>query len=117
MSIGMAPIIPLHQVQPDPDARLRRFGVNDSQLFGKPLVELVPEPRPASPLPKPIKAPVDKSAFPELFGAPGGAGQEPRTRVVDLPDAKATPGYLRASADRNGLGLAPRTGSLLDLEG
>ena len=39
MAIGTTPIIPLYRVQPDPNARFQRFGVNDSQLFGKPLVE------------------------------------------------------------------------------
>jgi hypothetical protein len=39
MAIGTTPIIPLYRVQPDPNARFERFGLNDSQLFGKPLLE------------------------------------------------------------------------------
>lgn len=38
MAIGMSSLIPLYRVQPDPEARFQRFGVNDSQLFGKALV-------------------------------------------------------------------------------
>lgn len=37
MPISPTPIIPLYRVQASPEARFQRFGVNDSQLFGKPL--------------------------------------------------------------------------------
>jgi len=40
MAIGQVPLIPLYRVQPDPDARLQHFGPNNSQLFGKPLLDL-----------------------------------------------------------------------------
>lgn len=40
MAVGAVPLIPLYRVQPTPDARLQRFGVNDSQLFGKPLMNV-----------------------------------------------------------------------------
>lgn len=42
MGIGQSPLIPLYRLQPDPEARLQRFGVQDAQLFGKPLVNLNP---------------------------------------------------------------------------
>lgn len=51
MAVGAVPLIPLYRVQPTPDARLQRFGVNDSQLFGKPLVNV------AAPESQPIQAP------------------------------------------------------------
>jgi hypothetical protein len=38
MAIGMTPLIPLDRVIADPAARFERFGVNNDQLFGKPMV-------------------------------------------------------------------------------
>ncbi len=38
MAIGMTPLIPLDRVIADPAARFERFGVNNNQLFGKPMV-------------------------------------------------------------------------------
>lgn len=38
MGIGQSPLIPLYRVQADPAARFQRFGANDSQLLGKPLL-------------------------------------------------------------------------------
>lgn len=37
MTLGTTPIIPLYQVQSDPQARFQRFGRNGEQLFGKPI--------------------------------------------------------------------------------
>jgi hypothetical protein len=51
MAISSAPLIPLYRVQPLPDARLQRFGVNDSQLFGKPMIQI------AAPESKPVQSP------------------------------------------------------------
>jgi hypothetical protein len=48
MPIGALPTIPLYRVQPNPDARFQRFGLNDSQLYGKPMAEFsAPALRPA----------------------------------------------------------------------
>ncbi len=38
MALGMTPLIPLNRVVPDPNARFERFGQNDAQLFGKPMI-------------------------------------------------------------------------------
>ena len=38
MAIGMTPLIPLDRVIADPAARFERFGINNNQLFGKPMV-------------------------------------------------------------------------------
>jgi hypothetical protein len=38
MAIGMTPLVPLYRVMPDPNARYDRFGIDNNQLFGKPLV-------------------------------------------------------------------------------
>ena len=40
MSVGLSPILPMNQVQPNPEARFQRFGKNDSQLYGSPMVDL-----------------------------------------------------------------------------
>lgn len=40
MGIGFSPLIPLYRVQPNPDERFQRFGVNGSQLYGKPILQL-----------------------------------------------------------------------------
>jgi len=32
------PSIPMNRIQPDPEARFQRFGANNSQLYGKPMV-------------------------------------------------------------------------------
>jgi hypothetical protein len=38
MALGMTPLIPLNRVVPDPNARFERFGQNNDQLFGKPMI-------------------------------------------------------------------------------
>jgi hypothetical protein len=62
MAIGAIPTIPLYRVQSNPDARFQRFGLNDSQLFGKPMADFtVPAVRPAQvprTQPRPEEAPV-----------------------------------------------------------
>lgn len=48
MTLGAIPTIPLYRVQPNPDARFQRFGLNDAQLYGKPMAEFsAPAVRPA----------------------------------------------------------------------
>lgn len=37
MNLAGNPLIPLYQVQADPNARFQRFGRNDGQLFGRPI--------------------------------------------------------------------------------
>ena len=47
MNLAGTPLIPLYQVQANPDARFQRFGRNDGQLFGKPInAELQARPSP-----------------------------------------------------------------------
>jgi hypothetical protein len=78
MAIGFSPIIPLDRVVPDPDARFQRFGVNDTQLFGKPLLAAEPNYRPSLPtwaMSSPATGPVQAPSA----GAAPGPGQ-----LVDL---------------------------------
>ena len=50
MTVGLVPLIPLYRVQANPEARFQRFGINDSQLFGKPMVQVTAqEHQPAQP--------------------------------------------------------------------
>jgi hypothetical protein len=49
MAIGFPPLIPLDRVVPDPGARFERFGVDNLQLFGKPLDTTVPDYQPSAP--------------------------------------------------------------------
>jgi hypothetical protein len=91
MAIGMTPLIPLDRVIPDPAARFERFGINNNQLFGKPMVTfgglttLPAETRTASAVPKAEAAPTPPSpgAEPSLLvkwaenpgtGAPSSPG-------------------------------------------
>jgi hypothetical protein len=49
MAIGFPPLIPLDRVIPDPNSRFDRFGVDSTQLFGKPLDTTIPNYQPALP--------------------------------------------------------------------
>ncbi len=48
MNLSGTPLIPLYQVQADPNARFQRFGRNDAQLFGKPINAELQAPRRAA---------------------------------------------------------------------
>jgi hypothetical protein len=60
MAIATAPISPLYRVQTDPAARFQRFGANDSQLFGKPLLK-APEGRPSQTQATTVRAATEKN--------------------------------------------------------
>ena len=83
MAIGTTPIIPLNRIQANPDARFLRFGLNDSQLFGKPLVSLPnrpPPPEPQKPTQRP--EPIRKEPKDTREAAPGignDLGKSPAT--------------------------------------
>lgn len=93
MPIGPAPLIPLHRVIPDPEARFQRFGVNDSQLIGKPILSL----------PAPAKAEEDPK----------------RTRTPEEArptEAKLAPDYARTVPETRRAGPSAEPGSLLDVK-
>ncbi|GLH73032.1 hypothetical protein GETHLI_15340 [Geothrix limicola] len=109
MAIGATPLIPLYRVQPIPDARLQRFGVNNAQLFGKPMVEFTAaeaqpsQPAPARPAASRLQDLQDRNQNPAL---------EPR---AFLPDATA-PATAPRSSNPAGLGTASGPGALVDLK-
>jgi len=49
MPLDTDPIIPLNRLVPNPDVRFQRFGLNDSRLFGQPLLASGPRIPPAAP--------------------------------------------------------------------
>ena len=115
MAISMAPLIPLNRVVPSPDARFQRFGVNGTQLFGKPMVQLGTE------------ATGDKAHRTVLPAAPARtalqAGTETQdTRKAGQPAAQAQDLPATASAhsgwavNRTGPAAASAPGSLVDLK-
>jgi len=110
MAIGMTPLIPLDRLVPVPDARLQRFGVNNSELFGKPMVTF---------------------GGPSLLAnPPGGILAAPQADAApQAPDRQASPGADQAAAPAlapdyskwTGTGswtgaAAPAAGSMVDLK-
>ena len=83
MAIGFAPIIPLDRVVPDPNVRFQRFGVNDTQLFGKPLLTAGPNYQPSRPA-WAVSAPVTAGTQPS----------KPQSAAIQVkpPKADAAPG-------------------------
>jgi hypothetical protein len=94
MAIGMTPLIPLNRIIPDPAARFERFGVNNDQLFGKPMITfgglstLPAAPRAAA---KPEAAPAQASpaadqrpALAKWAGSPGAGAKSPLGALVDV---------------------------------
>ena len=113
MAIGMTPLIPLDRVVPVPDARLQRFGVNNSLLFGKPLVtfggESLLASRPAAPA---VRAETAlKTASDEVPGP--GKEQAGPVAAPALAAAYSSPKWTGAGALG---GSAPAAGSLVDLK-
>jgi len=85
MAIGFPPIIPLDRVVPDPNARFQRFGIGDTQLFGRPLLTTVPDYLPS----RPGWAPSSQPAAPAL-----PAGYTAKAVTAPAEKAAAVPGKL-----------------------
>lgn len=108
MTIGATPLIPLYRVQPIPDARLQRFGVNNTQLFGKPLVEFTTaETRSSKPAvtrqtPTPLQEALDRNQTSALEPPTLGPAVAPATTGV--------------SSNLLGSGGATKPGALVDLK-
>ena len=110
MAIGASPTIPLYRVQPTPDSRLQRFGVNNSQLFGKPLVSIAsPETRPVEPA-KAV-AHVDSRA-PEASSAM--ADQARSGSDSSIKAASTTSTYSGRSMGGSGTMAAAKPGTYVD---
>jgi len=114
MAIGMTPLIPLDRVVPVPDARLQRFGVNNSQLFGKPMVTfgagLLDQPA------ETIRETPRAEAAPKVDSGIGAAsGTGPAEPAVAAAPALAS-GYSKWTGSGSGTGAAPAAGSLVDLK-
>lgn len=87
MTIAGNPLIPLYQVQADPNARFQRFGRNDSQLFGKPInAELQAPRRAAEPVQVREKAVADREEAPAavkpMLYAASGHSEPARTAAL-----------------------------------
>ena len=111
MTVGAVPSIPLYRVQPNPEARFQRFGINDSQLFGKPMVRAAaPESRPLQPprgSPRIVASPLHTQ---DLEDRPK-AGLDPQTTNLEA-SLTYTPGPGTKSASA----VSPRIGSQLDVK-
>lgn len=97
MAIGMTPLIPLDRVIADPAARFERFGVNNGQLFGKPMVTLgglstlpvAPRAIPATPKAEAAPAPASPTAdqqpvLAKWAGNPGTGAPATPGALVDM---------------------------------
>ncbi len=105
MAIGASPIIPLHRVLADPEARFQRFGLNDSQLFGKPLVNLA----------SPSKRTVAQEARPEeTLKKTRGLEAEPSAQGALAPELAPT--YSGQAETQTGLASVPKAGSYVNLK-
>lgn len=113
MAIGTTPLIPLNRVLADPEARFLRFGVNDSQLFGKPLVSFPTQPRPPEPPTKPPRADTVPPLLNDTLDGTKELGKE-------APKPLALPEFPTVYSGRNGPAVtlapaSPRPGTFLDV--
>lgn len=115
MAVGMTPIIPLYRVQPDPDARFQRFGVNDSQFVGKPMVTFATEARLSQPQQTVTRTPTPAAQQQETLEGNRGAGVE-QSRALGSTAPEPTYGYSGRSGTSLGTGASPKPGSYLELK-
>lgn len=99
--LAAQPLFPLYPVQRSPEARFERFGQNDSQLFGKPLLQLASKERART------QALTSTAAEP-----PKALGARVQRPIV----AEAAPTYGGPFGFRKPAST-PRLGSQLDLQG
>ena len=92
MAIGFPPLIPLDRVIPDPNARFERFGEDNTELFGKPLLTSVPNYQPSQP--------AWEATTPDF---------QPQRAPALAPD------YSMQAGNLAGRGSSPASGTLLDL--
>ena len=105
MAIGTVPLIPLHRVQSDPNSRFQRFGVDDSQLFGKPLVDFASQPQRAV-------SRTERVPSEELQQGKGQAETElPKSGALELGST-----YSGKVENRPGTVAAPKPGSYVNLK-
>lgn len=96
-------LIPLHRVLTDANDRFQRFGANDSQLYGKPLLNF------ASQLPaRTVRTQAQPQEEPEGLGM---LGAEP-----SRAGATAVPAFPAQSEKQLGAGSVPKPGSYLDVK-
>jgi hypothetical protein len=116
MAIGAIPLIPLHPTQLNPDARFQRFGLNDSQLQGKPLVDLVTPETPPSPQPRTVTRSATRPTQPQEppISKQGPGGNEPKASVSVAQEGP--PSYTGKVGNPSGTGTLPKPGSYLNLK-
>lgn len=105
MAIGAVPLIPMYRVQTNPDARFQRFGLNDSQLYGKPMISFTaPEARPAHPV----------VAQPQAKELAVRSQQGVATKPVEVPEWAT--GYTGWSGAPSAADATAKPGALLDVK-
>ena len=113
MAIGATPLLPLYRVQPDPNARFQRFGLNDSQLHGKPMVETVtasPSSEPKRAVARTTSAKVKVQETPEV--KQGVGAEKAKTALSTTPEL--APNYSGRTG--TAAGTTPEPGSKLNVK-
>lgn len=112
MAIGLAPLFPLNRVQTNPEARFQRFGINDSQLFGKPMVQVAAsESRPVQPPRENPRPPTNPPLTQDLAESRPKAGLNPQTTNLE-----SSLTYSAGLGTKSVLGVSPKPGSQLDVK-
>lgn len=116
MAVGMTPLIPLYRVQSDPDARFQRFGMNESQLIGKPMVNLGPESLPSQPQRTALRTATTHTQ-PQEEVLEGNRGvRAGRTQPFGSAVAESASGYSRWAGNPLGTWTSTKLGSYLELK-
>ena len=116
MAIGAVPLTPLYPVLANPDARFQRFGLNESKLEGKPMLDLMTsEVRPTPPQQMVSRPTVPHRQTMEVPAAkPEPAVAEPRA-AVSAPQ-EWTSGYTAKAGSISETGTGAKPGSYVNLK-
>jgi len=112
MTVGAVPLFPLYRVQPTPEARLQRFGVNDSQLFGKAMLRVtVPESQPAQAPQVGTRARANAIPTQDALDGRRQARLDPPTHRLE-----SSPTYVAQPGVKSVVNSTPKPGTQLDVK-
>jgi|GEM_PF-519351 len=115
MAIGTAPLIPLHPVLANPEARFQRFGLNDAQLFGKPLVNLKTASRSAQAERTTLRKEAETVQPKGAIEGKTVLGAEAARKAASV-SPELTPTYTGKAENLQGTATVPKPGSILNLK-
>jgi len=114
MAVGFTPIIPMNPIQTNPDARFQRFGTNESQLFGKPMLAGFVAPK------------VQTSQVQLTAVTPSATNLTPMYKLPEVGPGAGEGLFVKASvsplshmgqaSNQSGLQKTPQPGSYLDVK-